>query len=481
MGIITGVLVHLIRCIDTTPLVVSPHVKESLALLKMREVQQRFGWMVLHDLNIDADHAGSSEDGTGTDSDKNILEEVQEKDGLDVLRSLGVGRNNSRQRKRRRKAPGSDPSIAYPLGTMPTWTELVKAIRENPSRIMRSWSYNSIWTASAIAAQLFIKFSQQMWLFAHPAWTGGDDRSFPTLQEAMKSWSIESIDENLSGIVFLPCNAKVKGAPRGRPEKSFSERAKIYFPDDKDDRPPTNSPWGNFWKYPCYIWEYHRTLHDLDDEDDVENLDGHLKDLFQNIQCLPNSQGFTASFAGRLWSKSKEDGLEVVTNPVYYKIVEVGAIPRRGKSRGTRKPATRTKKAFISALLRQEGMEEEATKIALAEERKKKCTSNARKSAKSKAYRAPPTRRQTNPKKVIRKAEGTGMASDKHGSTSPSRKKKKSDSESEDGNGGEGVQSDEGFSPEGTTDSDPEDGDEDPPYIYDGEDEDEDEGSSDGW
>ena len=78
MGIITGLLVHLIRCIDSTPLIVPPHVRESLALLRMKEVQQRFGWMVLHDLNIQ----GSSEsdwDGDG-DNAVNMLEEVEDKD-----------------------------------------------------------------------------------------------------------------------------------------------------------------------------------------------------------------------------------------------------------------------------------------------------------------------------------------------------------------------------------------------------------------
>jgi hypothetical protein len=84
MGIITGVLVHLTRCIDSTPLMVPAHARESLALLRMREVQQTFGWMVLHDLNIQAD------------DNENILEEVQEKDDLDVLRSLGIGADSRR-------------------------------------------------------------------------------------------------------------------------------------------------------------------------------------------------------------------------------------------------------------------------------------------------------------------------------------------------------------------------------------------------
>jgi hypothetical protein len=445
--------VHLTRCIDSTPLMVPAHARESLALLRMREVQQTFGWMVLHDLNIQAD------------DNENILEEVQEKDDLDVLRSLGIGADSRRQR-RPKKRPGDGPSIAYPLGSMPTWTELVKAIQEKPWDIMRDWSYNSIWVESTIAARLFVQFSQQMWLSSHPAWTSGQgNTSFLTLQEAMESWTVAYIHNELSGVMFLPCNAKLRGAPRGRPEKSFSDRVGMYFPDD--NKPPDSSPWGRFWDVPGYIGEYHHILHKMEDEGDVENLNANLRELFRHIQCLPNSQGFTASFGGRLWSRvsgTKEDRLEVVTNPLYYKIVEVGTMPRPGP-RGNKKPAIRSKKAFMSALLKQEGLEEMRVGMVLAEERKKRRSENARKSAKSKAHRVPPTRKQLNQKKHIQEVEDKWKESEKRGSKSLSKRKKMEQSESED----EQTVSEPSDPTSPTESSDDEDDDRD--YIYEGEDE----------
>jgi hypothetical protein len=118
----------------------------------MKEVQQRFRWMVLHNLNIQGS-SGSDQDGDG-DNDVNMLEEVQDKDDLDVLRSLGIGPNDVLQRRSQKGRPGDGPSIAYPLGTMPTWTELVKAIQEKPLEIIKSWIYNPSWTMSTKAEKI---------------------------------------------------------------------------------------------------------------------------------------------------------------------------------------------------------------------------------------------------------------------------------------------------------------------------------------
>jgi hypothetical protein len=110
----------------------------------MKEVQQRFGWMVLHDLNIQGS-SGSDQDGDG-DDDVNMFEEVQHKDDLDVLRSMSIGPNDVLQWRSRKGRPGDGPSIAYPLGTMPTWMELVKGIWEKPLEIISPWIYNPSWT-----------------------------------------------------------------------------------------------------------------------------------------------------------------------------------------------------------------------------------------------------------------------------------------------------------------------------------------------
>jgi hypothetical protein len=469
MGIITGVIMHLIRCIDSTPLIVPAHVKESMALLRMRETQQTFGWMVLHNLNIQGS-LGSDEDeayGDGTDG-INMLEEVQDKDDLDVSKSLGIGLNNSRRRRTQRR-PGEAPSDLYPLGTTPTWTELTKAIQEKPWEIMRQWRFNSSWTASATAGKLFVQFSRQIWLLLHPIWTGGQDGASNTLEQAMESWAVAEVYNKLASIRFLPCNSKLKGAPRGRPEKSFRERFKMYFPDAK---PPKSSQWLLFWEPPGYIGEYRRILHDMDnDEDAVENLIADIQELFDHIQCLPNSQGYTTSTGGRVWSKfsgGNVDGIEVVTNPLDYKLVEVGTVPGR-RSQGTRKSAARTKKAFTKALLEQEGYGENTVKRVLAQDRKKRRSTNNRKSVRSKAYRVPPIRKQSFQKKQIGEVEDSGAE--------PEKTAEKDDDEEEEEE--EDNDDDEDEEEEEDNDDDEEEDDDDDDdegeYMYDSE------GSDDEW
>ena len=181
---------------------------------------------------------------------------------------------------------------------MPTWMELVKAIREKPLEIRRPWISNPSWTMSVIAEKLFVQFLQQLWINLSPVWTDSIAKTSHTiLQQAMESWTVEQVYSRLASVQFLPCNAKLKGAPRGWPERSFSEQFKMYFPDDIE--PPMSSEWLCFWESPGYIREYHHILHNMDnDEDSRERLDADIQELFCHMQCLPNSQGYITSTGG---------------------------------------------------------------------------------------------------------------------------------------------------------------------------------------
>src|SRR5579859_8076015 len=128
----------------------------------MREIRETFGWMVLHNLNIHAKSDGHK------DGEDNMLPEVQEKDDLNVLSSLGVGMDDHSQWRRAKQRPGDGPSVAYPLGTHPTWGELVKVIQERPWEVMSAWRFDPVWASSAIAGGLFIQFTLQMWLLLDP-------------------------------------------------------------------------------------------------------------------------------------------------------------------------------------------------------------------------------------------------------------------------------------------------------------------------
>jgi hypothetical protein len=384
LGIITGVLMHLIRCIDSTPLIVPAHVRASLASLRIKEMQQTFGWMVLHNLQIPAS-------GATDDDDLDVLEDVEQKDDRDVLRSLNMGLD-FKEKKVWRGRPGDAPSVAYPLGSMPTWSELVKALRSSqPWIIMEDWTFDSTWTTSISASKLFVLFSRQIWLLLHPAWIAVQPTPpIKTLEEAMGSWSLSEICSKLTSAEFLPCNAQLRGARRGRPDKSFKDRFRTFFPENSA---PQGSQWNLFWERPGYIGEYHHLRQTISDEDGRERLDDEIQHIFRHIQCLPNSHAHTSMFRGRVWSK-RDDGIELVTNPLFYKIVEIGARPGPGLKK-TRKPVVRGQKGFASDLLKLEGFDEEAARQAIAEERSRRRIINAKKSAKSKAKRKPPNKKTT--------------------------------------------------------------------------------------
>ena len=326
LGILTGLLNHMLRSTTSTPIIYDLHVRESLALLEYRNVLETAGMFFLQDFDLASD---------------TCLDEVQQIDDVHVLALMGANAKAQRDRAIGRiegwKNTDSETDD-YPLGRTPTWTRLKTAIANSPGLIMRPWTWsNRLSTTELSIGRLIVMFTTHMWLMLTDEVFKGI-RPYPSsLQEAMKCWTITSIDDTLASVTFEACNAGLHdntGVTPGRmgpKSKAFVDRCSLFFPDpdvSHHDKPQ----WSTLWEGDGYIAEFHRMMKNMD-EDQQESLKQGLCEVFSDIHCLPAS-------GTRVWIQ-KNDGIVFVTNPVFYRIVSIG---RGGESQRSAPRARRTVK-----------------------------------------------------------------------------------------------------------------------------------------
>ncbi|KIJ59094.1 hypothetical protein HYDPIDRAFT_33540 [Hydnomerulius pinastri MD-312] len=382
LGIFTGIICYLIRCVTGTPIQMEKHNRKSMSRLQFRDVCERFGMFFLVDLNLHR---------------KPYLPNVQGRDDLEVLRVVGgiikIGK----------KARSIRPTLAleeeeegtFPIGRMPTWQELVKAIREKPWQVMKAWEWNpSFVYLEARVGSLFIKFTCQLWMHLQPSWfadSSADAIPQPdSLEQAILCWSIGSVYKTLVNCFFEACNAQLPGSASipGRPQSSFEERVGIFFPDPHQSSPPSSkSSWMCFWKKPGYIAEYHEMVKNMP-EKELEILK-ELKKIFVSLQCLPVAMRSTKKTSGQTWTV-KLGKLRIATNPLFYRIEGLSGEPSQPRKRQRGARAIKSNKAFHMDLLQISGYDEVLARNALAQERRALNNIRQRRSARSKNVRKPP-------------------------------------------------------------------------------------------
>ncbi|KAG1732826.1 hypothetical protein EDB19DRAFT_1911846 [Suillus lakei] len=269
-----------------------------------RNILETAGMFFLQDFNINSN---------------TCLAEVQQIDDVHVLALMGINAKAQRDRAvSRRDAWQSTKSELedYPLGRTPTWTRLKAAISNSPAVIMRPW----MWSPRLSNTQL-------SGIRPHPN----------SLQEAMKCWTITSIDDTLAAVAFKVCNSGLHDStgvtpgrmgPKSRP---FLDRCTLFFPDP-DAAHKDNTQWSGLWEGDGYIAEFHRTMKAMD-EDQQQLLKQGLCKVFSDLHCLPAS-------GARVWMQ-KNDTIVFTTNPIFYKINCIG---RGGESQKRAPRAHRTMK-----------------------------------------------------------------------------------------------------------------------------------------
>ncbi|KAG1785187.1 uncharacterized protein HD556DRAFT_1314452 [Suillus plorans] len=204
----------------------------------------------------------------------------------------------------------------WPIGSQPSWKDVVQMIEEHPQLLMKPWVYNPIWDPGDIdVGMLFIQFTREFWLQLGETQATNEFMDFITinpricdnLQEAMTCWSLDRA-----------CSAGLEGDKPGRPHLSFVQRRTTFFPD-KDSTSPQSSKWKIYW-IDGYIAHYHRMCSKLP-ETQLQHLHNRLDILFANLQCLPDANKPTAKSPGSTWTlASGEDSIKIVTNPCFYRI-----------------------------------------------------------------------------------------------------------------------------------------------------------------
>ncbi|KAG1793366.1 uncharacterized protein HD556DRAFT_1238096 [Suillus plorans] len=365
-GTKTSILCHLLRCLNSTPIVMDPHLCQSLKSLDVERVCDRDGMLFLYDL------------------DNQIIPE----DSADVRKTMGA---NVKSRRKTLALPNPiTDSDDWPIGPEPSWKDVVKMIEQHPQLLMRHWIYDSIWDpGDSDVGLLFVQFTREFWLqlgrtqttneFADAVTT--NNRICDTLEEAMTCWSLDRVNKWIISIKFQACSAGLEGDKPGHPHLSFVQRRTTFFPD-RDAAPLQSSKWKTYWTE-GYISQYHELCSQLS-EAQWQHLQDRLDILFANIQCLPDANKPTAKSPGSTWTLAcDQDSIKIVTNPCFYRIQKVG-----GQKRTIKRPAViKRAQDFRAEVMRMQGRDPRRNQP----EHPRKAHID-RRSAKVKRARKPPTR-----------------------------------------------------------------------------------------
>lgn len=318
-GTITSVIMHLIRYVCHSPIAHAGYLCDALMALQFGPLSERFGFFFLH----------------GLDLSTRTLEEITEADEAECL--VAMSRDKIRPIGITYPAmENSEPTSEFPIGHAPTWKELVIAVEREPESILKDWVWDPEWASDSNASSLFIKFTQQIWVTVHKdQLIVGRTTARPlptTLEDAMSVWTRHSLQGILISCHFITCNSGLEGRFTGKHHPSFSDLSKTFFPESSDDI-NANGAWYQFLQL-GYLKDYYAILQDLSD-DDAKALQDELQSIFSHLQCLPKVSSILAKSSAKLWTRSK-NGMEIITNPIFYKIEQIG--------KATRAPSTRTGK-----------------------------------------------------------------------------------------------------------------------------------------
>ncbi|OJA19376.1 hypothetical protein AZE42_13685 [Rhizopogon vesiculosus] len=119
-------------------------------------------------------------------------------------------------------------------------------------------------------------------------------RPYPnSLQEAMKCWTITSVDDTLAAVAFDACNSGLHdntGITPGRMgprSRLFANRCSIFFPHSNAPH-KDNDPWSALRIRDGYIAEFHRMMEKMDENQQTSLQEG-LCEVFSYLHCLPAS------------------------------------------------------------------------------------------------------------------------------------------------------------------------------------------------
>ncbi|KIN94369.1 hypothetical protein M404DRAFT_35142 [Pisolithus tinctorius Marx 270] len=307
LGILTGIICHMIRCTSTTAIILDFHVRESMALLQVSRVCERLGMFFL--LDLDLHHVPH-------------LPEVQDHDDLEVLKLMEGKLKRGDGQPAWPRIPPLDKVEQFPIGSRLMWAKLTRTIQLQPWLIMQDWKWLAqLSSLGPVVGKLFVLFTCQLWIQLDATWlTGPEGKPEPTsLEDAIQSWTLNQTFRTIRACEFKACNAEIAGSGgAGHQQSSFAERVNLFFPGPTAGQPSWRSPWNVFWTKPGYIWEYHQVMKNRTPLEEFEVLDHHGR-IFSVLQTLPDATKGSEKSPGKTWQVEGEK-VVLVTNPKFYKI-----------------------------------------------------------------------------------------------------------------------------------------------------------------
>jgi len=308
-GTVTSVLMHLIKLVNHTPIPMAPYLCDALKDLHYDQVVERFGMFFLHELDLRHGTIG----------------------GIDLVDSAACQYDMGRSKLARKPPPAkalltdADPTAQFPLGSCPTWADIVHVLHHEPLKLVREWMWDPNIDFNAVASGLFVNFTKHYWLTIQGSALLGDIPNPRDLEEAMAVWTVSSLVERLSEVTFLASNHGLRGKFHGKRHQGFRDWMTVFFPG-RHAAAHRHSVWRELAQG-GYIGEYHKVLESIG-ELERRSLTSTLEEIFANLQCIPNALPTTSTSPGRLWITS-DAKIEFWVNPVHYMIEKVSPGSRK--------------------------------------------------------------------------------------------------------------------------------------------------------
>ena len=306
-GISTGILMHIIRHVCHSPTIKHQYLRDALRDVRFQEIISDYGMFFLHDLDLN----------------RHCIDEIPAEDPDDCKMAMSL---NGKVPKPLTVAhpPNSHPTGLYPLGEMPTWSEVKAFIGRGATVFINEWVWDPEWDdENPLAAQLFVQFTREYFATLKLDALRANSPSPTCLHDAMKAWSVDEITTTLMSCWFTASNHGLKGKFSGARSQSFRENALAFFPPDS--QPYDDSSWKPFLQH-GYMGEFFRRIEDLDDGDREALVDA-IGDIFGRLHCLPVVVTPSLKSKGKVWTATQE-GIHLSTNPIFYKLKGIGNVPR---------------------------------------------------------------------------------------------------------------------------------------------------------
>jgi len=378
-GTLSAFILHLMRAVMVTPSQIPSYVQSALRMLHEGRVMERFGMFFVDDLDLDdMDRL----DGNLGERDGDVVKQDQKA-------ALAARLPPKKGQDRGIQLTESHRTTDYPWGEKILWSTVQRLLKDHPVDFLRPFNFHQPEMGSEnfhLVESLFSDFTKETWLGFQESFVPAGLRPHSNmLKDCMEVWTCQNIIARLCGkCKFLPSNYGLEGTPTSEDsDLSFRALRLLFFPPP-DHIFKEKTIWACFSKPIGYIGRYWGILKDFDDDrDKIDALQEGIDQVFEQLQCLPNSKADS-----NLWHAT--GGLVCfLTNPHYYRMRAVSSTARKLKI-GPQRPQ-------ISAAELQKRLDPffPASRKRKRSQYQKKSTS-----IKQKKYRKPPIKKQRIVKKL---------------------------------------------------------------------------------